>query len=105
MKEIGEVIVDQGKVAIVKIQRHSACSKCKKNCELAKNHEQDELLVYLFPLLSLVGGYLLGQKFIIQVGEVGGIIGAIVCLILSFGLVKIIGTKMNSQPKITEIIG
>ncbi|GAB6098447.1 SoxR reducing system RseC family protein [Halanaerocella petrolearia] len=134
MKEIGKVMVNKGKVAIVKIERHSACSKCKKNCELAKDHEQDELLVevnneigayegqrvklelegsnlvsaallvYSFPLLALVGGYFIGDKFIIQQGEVGGIIGAIVFLVLSVVVIKILGRKMNPQSKITEII-
>lgn len=46
MQEIGEVIEKRNNKALVRIIRHSACSKCKQNCLLASdNHEIEEMEV------------------------------------------------------------
>lgn len=47
MEEIGEIIETRGKQALVKIERHSLCSKCNNKCQLAQpeSHEVDEIEV------------------------------------------------------------
>lgn len=46
MEEIGRIMELNGKEALVKIERHSACSKCTHKCNLASStHESDEIKV------------------------------------------------------------
>ncbi|WP_459838551.1 SoxR reducing system RseC family protein [Halanaerobaculum tunisiense] len=129
MKEIGEVIDCTANKAIIKIQRHSACSNCKKDCNMAESHETDELvvevdnkveatvgqkvelemegmnlvsaalLVYLFPLVSIVAGYFLGD-WIIE----SGIGGSLILALLAVGVIKIVGGKESFEPEIIDII-
>lgn len=129
MKEIGEVIDCTANKAIIKIQRHSACNECKKDCNMAESHETDELvvevdnkvgatvgqkvelemegmnlvsaalLVYLFPLVSIVVGYFLGDWIM-----GAGISGSVIFTILSVGVIKIVGGKENFEPEIIDII-
>ena len=43
MQEVAEVVEDKGQSVLIKVERHSACKKCDKNCGLAHNHDKDEL--------------------------------------------------------------
>ncbi|MEJ6951105.1 SoxR reducing system RseC family protein [Natronospora cellulosivora (SeqCode)] len=45
MEEIGEILNKKGNQALVKIKRHSLCSKCTNKCQLAQpeSHEVDEI--------------------------------------------------------------
>ena len=134
MKEVGKIIVDKGQYAIVRIERHSACDKCDKNCELSENHESSEmlvevvnevnaqegqkvnlelekqnlvfsaLLVYLLPLLSIILGYIIGDYILSFPNEISGILGALVCLVVSVLLIKIVSSKINFEPRITSIV-
>ncbi|MFW6022324.1 MAG: SoxR reducing system RseC family protein [Halanaerobiaceae bacterium] len=47
MEEIGQIIKNTGNGALVKIERHSLCSKCSNKCQLAleDSHETDEIEV------------------------------------------------------------
>ncbi|GAB6100310.1 hypothetical protein JCM16358_21890 [Halanaerocella petrolearia] len=137
MEEIGKVIETKGEMAVVEIQRHSACHNCDKECGLAgeeHEHEVDDLivevdnqigaqpgqrvqfemtgrsivsaalLVYLFPLVSIVVGYFLGDYFMAQIAENSGAIGAIGFLILSIIIIRIVSNETNIKPRITDII-
>ena len=134
MEEIGKVVVNKDESAIVKIERHSACSKCNKKCELAEDNKNDEmlvevdnpveavegqlvslemadknltlsaLLIYLFPLVSLVLGYFVGSYLVPLQGEISGILGAISFFGISALLIKIIGSRMAVQPRITRVV-
>src|SRR5690554_212440 len=59
MIEIGRVIdINNGK-ATIKIERHSLCSKCTNNCQLAgSNHERKELEVKLDNVVAARKGQL-----------------------------------------------
>ncbi|OCL26343.1 hypothetical protein U472_10065 [Orenia metallireducens] len=134
MEEIGEVVVNNGKSAIVRIERYSACSKCKKKCELAEDHESGEmlvevdnpvgavegqqislkmegknlvfsaLLIYLFPLFSMILGYFTGTYLMPLENEFSGIIGALSCLGIAFLIIKLVSTRTAIQPKITRVV-
>ena len=143
MEEVGKVIEDKGETVVVKVDRDSACEKCDRNCDLAQNHNKDELLVelekrnlkvqegqkvilemaeknmvfsaivvYLFPLLFMVGGYFITEWLLMQVGikpgEVTNIIGSLLFLGFSFYIVRMINNlvekKEDFQPKISRIL-
>ena len=142
MHEEGEVIADKGDKVVVKVERNSACEKCDQNCDLAQNHDQDELLVkinkknydlkkgqkvilemseknmvfsalivYLFPLLFMIGGYFFTGWLLTELGvfpaETYNILGSIVFLFISFYIVRIINNILENNeefaPKITGI--
>lgn len=99
VKETARVIEVDGDKVVLSITRHSACSECKKKCELAGKNESDQLnfelknqqglkkgqnvkvemgegnlvlaalTVYVLPLLAIVAGYLFGD----WLGMKGGI--------------------------------
>lgn len=70
------------------------------------------ILIYIFPLIALISGYFAGNWFAVHqgldMGEVPGIVGSILFLILSFILVRLVdgmlGKRKEFQPVITEII-
>ena len=70
------------------------------------------LIVYLFPILSLIGGYFLSNFFLsfigFNTGEVTGIIGSISFFLLSFLIIRIINFKLKAleifQPEMIEIL-
>ena len=142
MKEIGKVIEDKGNNVLIRVERNSACDKCDKNCDLADNHDQDELLVeidkknyelkegqrvflemaeknvvfsalivYLLPLLFMIGGYFVTNWLLMWTGmeitETRNIIGSITFLVLSFFVVRQINNllekKESFEPQITGI--
>ena len=144
MEEMGQIIKTEDTAAIVRIRRHSACSKCHNKCHLAgaSTHETDEievrvdnvigaregqrviltmkeqslvyasLIIYLLPLLALIGGYFVGIKLgsvlTGQAGEQAGIIGSLIFFGLSLGLVRFLDYLLSSNkdyhPRITKIL-
>ncbi len=142
MQEEGEVIADKGDKVLIKVERNSACKKCDQNCDLAQNHDQDELLVkinkknfdlkkgqrvilemaeknmvfsalivYLLPLLFMIGGYFFTGWLLTGLGvfpeEIYNILGSIVFLLISFYIVRKINNLLENnedfEPKITDI--
>jgi|AntRauTorckE6833_2_1112554.scaffolds.fasta_scaffold00899_11 sigma-E factor negative regulatory protein RseC len=47
MEEVGKIIKNKGKRARVMITRHSACSKCDKQCPMSDqdSHEKDQVII------------------------------------------------------------
>ena len=142
MQEEGEVIADKGDKVLIKVERNSACKKCDQNCDLAQNHDQDELLVkinkknfalkkgqrvilemaeknmvfsalivYLLPLLFMIGGYFFTGWLLTGLGvfteEIYNILGSIVFLLISFYIVRKINNILENnedfEPEITDI--
>ncbi len=70
------------------------------------------LIVYLIPLIGLIGGYFFGiaaaDNLGFQANEMTGIIGSLSFLILSFGIIRLIdnrlGIKKEYHPRITKIL-
>ncbi len=70
------------------------------------------LIVYLLPLLSLIGGYFLSNSVLSLIGyntgELIGIIGSISFFLLSFLVIRIINFKIKAleifQPEMIEIL-
>ncbi|MFW6006963.1 MAG: SoxR reducing system RseC family protein [Bacillota bacterium] len=79
MQEIAQVIEDKGDTVLVKVDRHSACSKCDKNCALANDHEQDEIVVEVenssFNLNK-------GQQVILQMKEENLVFSALIIYLM-----------------------
>lgn len=70
------------------------------------------IIVYLFPLLSLIGGYFLtnwlASTIWLNSGELTGIIGSVVFFFGSFAFIKLINLKLKVsgvfQPKMIEVL-
>ncbi|MFW5787814.1 MAG: SoxR reducing system RseC family protein [Halanaerobiales bacterium] len=143
MEELAQVVENKGDKVLIKVERHSSCSSCEKDCALSGySHESDEiefeienvlkadvgdivriemqekplvvasLLVYIFPLVGLIGGYFF-TNYILRLigftaGEISGIIGGLFFLALSFTALKTIDKKIKTiesfHPKMTEIV-
>ena len=144
LKKEGKVIETFDKKARVLIKKKSVCSKCEKDCDLAKDHESGEvvievnnklgvrsdqkvkvemkessvvsaaLIIYAFPLLAAITGYFFGDwmsgrfNLFINQGEMMGIIGTLLFLVISFLIIKVLNSRFEAQskyePVITEII-
>ena len=70
------------------------------------------LIVYIFPILSFIGGYFL-TNFSLSIlgygtGEITGIIGSLSFLILSFLLIRVLNFKLKVmgifQPKMIDVL-
>ena len=70
------------------------------------------LIIYLFPLIALIGGYFLGNSIISLLGytttEVSGIISSISFFALAFILIRMFNFKLQMmkifQPEIVEVL-
>lgn len=70
------------------------------------------LIVYLFPLISLIGGYFISNWFITQLGqsasEITGILGGFFFLGLSFLIIRLVDLRLRVveifHPKITKVV-
>jgi len=80
MEELGHVLKNTGNKALVKIERHSLCSKCTNKCQLAvdNDHETDEIEV----TVSNPVGAESGQMVKIEMGEQPLIIASLIIYII-----------------------
>ncbi|MFW5982077.1 MAG: SoxR reducing system RseC family protein [Halanaerobiaceae bacterium] len=80
MEEIGEIIKTSGKHALVKIERHSLCSKCTNKCQLAQpeSHEVDEIEVEVDNPI----GARSGQKVKIEMKEQPVVIASLIIYVI-----------------------
>ncbi|MFW6264931.1 MAG: SoxR reducing system RseC family protein [Bacillota bacterium] len=80
MEEIGEIIKTSGKQALVKIERHSLCSKCTNKCQLAQpeSHEVDEIEVEVDNPI----GARSGQKVKIEMKEQPVVIASLIIYVI-----------------------
>lgn len=80
MEEIGQVIKQEGNEALVKIERHSLCSKCHNKCQLAigNSHEKDEIEVKV----SNPVGATSGQKVKIKMGNQPVVMSSIIVYLI-----------------------
>ena len=70
------------------------------------------LIVYLFPLIALIGGYFLSNSLISIIGysasEITGIVGSISFFFISFLIIRMIDLKLKVmgifQPEMTEVL-
>jgi sigma-E factor negative regulatory protein RseC len=132
MEEEALVLATEGDRAQVQFRRKSACDICracsmgsggvmiaevenKIGAEAGKKVKVEidspsvlkaALIVYLFPLLGLISGFIIGEG--ITGSEATGIYSGIGGLILSFGIIYLIdkrlGKKEKFKPKIIEVI-
>ena len=79
MEEVGKVVEDKGNKVVIKVDRDSACEKCDRNCDLAQNHNKDELLVELEKRNIDVQE---GQKVILEMAEKNMVFSAIIVYLL-----------------------
>ena len=89
MEEIGQILKTKGNQALVKIERHSLCSKCTNKCQLAapESHELDEIEVEVDNPINAKNG----QKVKIEMEEQALVIASLIiyiipliCLILGY---------------------
>jgi len=80
MEEMGIIINNKGKEALVKIRRHSLCSKCTNKCQLAMedSHESEEIKVNVSNPL----GAETGQMVKIEMGEQSLVIASLMVYII-----------------------
>src|SRR5690554_2636502 len=80
MEEMGIIINNKGKEALVKIRRHSLCSKCTNKCQLAMEdrHESEEIKVNVSNPL----GAETGQMVKIEMGEQSLVIASLIVYII-----------------------
>ncbi|MFP4661801.1 MAG: SoxR reducing system RseC family protein [Halanaerobiales bacterium] len=80
MEEHGFVLENKGDKALVRIQRHSLCSKCTNKCQLAveDSHEIDEIEVTVENPVGAESG----QEVKIEMGEQPLIIASLIIYIL-----------------------
>lgn len=119
MRHLGKILSIDGNIAEIRIAKSNKCAGCTacdmwdtkgplvipaKNNVAAKVGELVEVeiapkqvigssfLVFLFPILALMGGYWLGNRLAPQLqmgGEGAGILGALVFLVISFGVIYV----------------
>lgn len=143
MKELGRVVAKKNNKALIRINRKSSCSKCRRECFLAgDSHEIEKMeievddnlgvrkgqivrlemgekplliasfIIYLIPLLGLIGGYFIGAKIgaelINNSRELSGILGSVLFFFLTFIILKYIdrriGNNSSYHPRITAIV-
>jgi positive regulator of sigma E activity len=130
VRDLGKIVALEGKMAQVAIQPHDGCGNCplKKSCSTAGNTQLlwalnpkagavgDEVvvelnqkvriasatLVFIFPLIGLFSGYLIGFGW-------GGnddyaVAGAILGLVLFLALVKIADKIAGQKEKLKPVI-
>jgi len=80
MEELGHVLKNIGNQALVKIERHSLCSKCTNKCQLAveNEHETDEIEVTVNNPI----GAKRGQMVKIEMGEQPLVIASLIIYII-----------------------
>ncbi|OGC11607.1 hypothetical protein A3K48_03790 [candidate division WOR-1 bacterium RIFOXYA12_FULL_52_29] len=128
MIEIGKVTKIDGELAEIIFQRNPACGSCTACKAMAdgkmiatvfnqaggkigeevevefsdRSFARAALVVFGLPLFLFFLGYYLGQLYF---GEAGGIVGAVVLLMASFGLVRLIDQffPKGSLPRIVAI--
>jgi sigma-E factor negative regulatory protein RseC len=62
------------------------------------------LLVYIFPLFSMILGYFSGSYLIPVENELSGILGALIFLAISFLVIRVVSARTAIQPKVTRVI-
>ena len=117
MRHFGKIVEINGDVAEIQIAKSKECAGCTacdmwdtkgpvyipaKNTVQGKVGDLVEveiapaqvlgssLLVFLFPILALMAGYWLGSRLAPQLqmgGESAGILGAVIFLVISFGVI------------------
>ena len=123
MKEIGTIISISGGTATIQINRGEKCEGCHVCDAFGQNKMQLEaynkanakvgdlveisiepkqiikgsLLVFIFPLVMMILGYIIGDTVSRSPGETGGIIGSFTALCLSFVCIKILDSKKNKD--------
>lgn len=133
LEQYGEVVMMEGEKAKVQVRRHRQCKKCNLcSCDsilmveahnpihaktgqivLLKMDSRRVLgatfLIYIFPLLMILVGYLLGSHFSGQREELVGFITGMLFLGLSFLIVRsmdqYLGNRWDYKPTIQYIIG
>lgn len=133
LDQYGEVVRIQGEKAKVQIRRHRQCKKCSLcsgdahlvveahnpikaqvgQVVLLKMDSRRVLgatfLIYIFPLLMILVGYLLGSHLAIHREELIGFITGMVFLGLSFVIVhymdQYLGNRWDYRPMIQHIMG
>lgn len=80
MEELGQVLKNKGKEAVIKIERQSLCSKCTNKCQLAveNNHETDEIEVTVNNSI----GAEIGEMVKLEMGEQPLVIASLIIYIL-----------------------
>ncbi|NLJ84512.1 MAG: SoxR reducing system RseC family protein [Halanaerobiaceae bacterium] len=79
MEEIGLVLENIGEEALVKITRHSLCSRCKNKCQLAGNtHESAEMQISVKNPI----GASKGDRVRIEMGEQSLVIASMIIYLI-----------------------
>ena len=108
MKELGEVIRIEGKNAIVRVNRSSACGTCtacsmgmenKKFIELTPNILLAAFIMYGIPLISMLFGVMLGYYVLFKENVLASVISAFVFLIISFVAIRLNEEKIKASSK------
>lgn len=133
LEEYAEVVKTRGDKATVRIRRHAQCKKCtlcsgdKELMVEANNPLKAEagqvvllqmassrilgasFLIYIFPLLMILLGYLLGSSLVTTRTELVGFITGMAFLLLSLLVIRFmdswLGERWDYKPTIKQIIG
>jgi len=103
VEEIGIVLENKGEEALVRITRHSLCSRCSNRCQLAGNtHESTEMQI---SVKNPIGAGK-GDRVRIEMGEQSLVIASlIIYLIPLIGLIAGYFAGINLFPAAGEVAG
>ncbi len=123
MRETGAIISISGKIATIQLSRGSQCEGCNLCSAFGENNMKLEavnkigaqvgdlvevdvepqqvvkssMIMFIFPLIMMIGGYFFGVTFIPPHSEGAGIIGSLAALVLAFLLIRLTEGRRNAD--------
>ena len=121
MRETGEILSIAGKTATIQLNRGEKCDGCQACNAFGENKMQldaqndigakvgdvvevdvepkeviaSSMIVFIFPLVMMLGGYFAAVKFLPPHSEGVGVLGSLGALVLAFVFIKMLDKRRN----------